>query len=48
MGTLFYTIAYLAGFISEDSDLVNLSFLVSIDSLAIMLFLGLWSCRKKS
>ena len=41
MGTLFYVIANLTGFIDEIADVVNLCFLVSLDSIAAVLLLHL-------
>ena len=37
MGTLVYIVAHLAGYISEDADLVNICYLISIDFVALAL-----------
>ena len=47
MGTLFYVIANQAGFINEPSDFVNLSFLISIDSVAVILLSHLCVLKRK-
>jgi len=47
MGTLFYVIANQAGFINEPADFVNLSFLVSFDSIAAVLLSYLCVLKRK-
>lgn len=47
MGTLFYVIAKQAGFIDESADFVNLSFLVSLDSITVVLLLCLCVLKRK-
>ncbi len=41
MGVILYLIIWVLGFIDESSDLVNICFLVSIDSVAVMLLIHL-------
>lgn len=47
MGTLFYVIVRLSGYVDEAADLVHISFLISTDTIAVLLAAHLCMNRKK-